>query len=220
MKTARPAPPLPERACPVLVPRSSPAPSRRLSSSAPRVRGHARARSDRRGPEPARAPRAGLSDRVAHLHALKILTGWNWPIRIERRLGLSAFYASLHLSTYAGWKSVRWIFRRSSRHHRAPVILVGFIALLLLCTARVTSTAKMVKRLGFARWKRLTGCVRRGLARGGALLPAGEEGVTEPADLRGDPGLMLRSGWRAGLQGARREGQDPRGLVRSITVDG
>src|SRR5215470_8270686 len=32
---------------------------------------------------------------------LKILTGWTWPIRIRRMLGLfAAFYATLHFTTY------------------------------------------------------------------------------------------------------------------------
>ena len=36
-----------------------------------------------------------------------------------------------------------------------PFILVGFAALLVLLPLAVTSTARMVKRLGFARWKRI-----------------------------------------------------------------
>ncbi len=87
---------------------------------------------------------------------LKIVAGWNWPLRVRRLLGLAAFfYASLHLSTYVvvdqffAWDEI-WkdIVKRK-------FITVGFAAFLLLVPLAATSTNKMVKRLGFARWKRL-----------------------------------------------------------------
>ena len=87
---------------------------------------------------------------------LKIVTGWNWPLSLRRLLGLCAFaYACMHLTTYLvvdqffAWDEI-WkdIVKRK-------FITVGFLAFLLLCPLAVTSTNKMVKRLGFARWKRL-----------------------------------------------------------------
>ena len=87
---------------------------------------------------------------------LKIVAGWNWPLVVRRILGLCAFfYACLHFLTYLvvdqffAWDEI-WkdIVKRK-------FITVGFLAFLLLIPLAVTSTSKMVKRLGFARWKRL-----------------------------------------------------------------
>ena len=87
---------------------------------------------------------------------LKSVAGWNWPIALRKTLGLFAFfYASLHFLTYAIidqglhfkeiWKDI------SER----KFIFIGFTALVLLTPLAITSTSKMLKRLGFARWKRL-----------------------------------------------------------------
>jgi sulfoxide reductase heme-binding subunit YedZ len=87
---------------------------------------------------------------------VKIVTGWNWPLAVRKMLGLCAFaYACMHLTTYLvvdqffAWDEI-WkdIVKRK-------FITVGFLAFLLLCPLAVTSTNKMVKRMGFARWKRL-----------------------------------------------------------------
>jgi sulfoxide reductase heme-binding subunit YedZ len=86
----------------------------------------------------------------------KILFGVTWPIRIRRMLGLMAFfYATLHVLTYAGIDQlghVRDIFADVTKR---PFIAVGFLAWLILVPLAVTSTAKMTKRLGAAKWKRL-----------------------------------------------------------------
>jgi methionine sulfoxide reductase heme-binding subunit len=87
---------------------------------------------------------------------LKAITGWTWPIRVRKTLGLCAFfYAALHLSTYVGldqlldlraiWKDVTERF----------FILVGMTAFVMLVPLALTSTAGSVKRLGFRRWKLL-----------------------------------------------------------------
>jgi sulfoxide reductase heme-binding subunit YedZ len=87
---------------------------------------------------------------------LKIVFGWNWPLALRRMLGLCAFtYACLHFTIYLVldqffawgeiWKDIS----------KRKFITVGFLALVLLVPLAVTSTNKMVKRLGFARWKRL-----------------------------------------------------------------
>jgi sulfoxide reductase heme-binding subunit YedZ len=87
---------------------------------------------------------------------LKIVFGWNWPLGLRRLLGLCAFaYAFLHFSLYLAvdqffawgeiWKDIS----------KRKFITVGFAAFVLLCPLAITSTNKMVKRLGFARWKRL-----------------------------------------------------------------
>lgn len=86
---------------------------------------------------------------------LQTLTGKAWPIKLRKMLGLYAFfYASLHLATYAFDQGLDFkaIF---SDIVKRPFILAGFTAFLLLVPLAVTSTAKMLKRMGFAAWKRL-----------------------------------------------------------------
>ena len=87
---------------------------------------------------------------------LRSVSGWSWPIRWRRMLGLFAFfYASLHFLTYLvldqffDWPAiVKDIAKR-------PYITVGFPAFLMLIPLAVTSTNKMVQRLGAKRWKNL-----------------------------------------------------------------
>ena len=87
---------------------------------------------------------------------VKVATGWAFPLRLRRMLGLEAFlYACLHVVTYFAvdqffdfgeiWKDVL----------KRKFITVGFVAFVLLIPMAVTSTKGMVKRLGFPRWKRL-----------------------------------------------------------------
>jgi sulfoxide reductase heme-binding subunit YedZ len=87
---------------------------------------------------------------------LKIVFGWNWPIRIRRALGLyGALVALLHFLTYAVLDqllNLRAIFADIARR---PFILVGFLALVLLAPVAYTSTKRAVQRLGFKRWKLL-----------------------------------------------------------------
>lgn len=86
----------------------------------------------------------------------KIVLGWTWPNRVRRMLGLFAFtYASLHFATYlvidqgldfaAVWEDVA----------KRKFITIGFASFLILVPLAVTSTDRMVKRLGFKRWKAL-----------------------------------------------------------------
>jgi len=87
---------------------------------------------------------------------LKTITGAVWPIKVRKMLGLYAFfYAALHLLTYAGLDQGLDFKAIFSDIVKRPFILVGFSAFVLLIPLAVTSTAKMVKRLGFAWWKRL-----------------------------------------------------------------
>jgi sulfoxide reductase heme-binding subunit YedZ len=87
---------------------------------------------------------------------IKILTGWKWPLRLRRMLGLETFlYACLHFAVYLGvdqffdwgeiWKDIV----------KRKFITVGFAAFVLLIPLALTSTDGMVRRLGFVRWKRL-----------------------------------------------------------------
>src|SRR5262249_38269948 len=78
---------------------------------------------------------------------LKIFFGWTWPIRLRRMLGLFAFfYATLHVSTYAGLDQVldwRAIFDDVIKR---KFIFVGFAAFVLLIPLAMTSTSTAVKR--------------------------------------------------------------------------
>lgn len=87
---------------------------------------------------------------------IKIVTGWKWPLRLRRMLGLETFlYVCLHFGLYLAidqgfnlgeiWKDIA----------KRKFITVGFLAFLLLIPLAITSTDAMVKRLGFRRWKRL-----------------------------------------------------------------
>jgi sulfoxide reductase heme-binding subunit YedZ len=87
---------------------------------------------------------------------LKILLGWTWPLAIRRMLGLFCFaYACLHLVTYLvldqffDWGAI------GEDIAKRKFITIGFLGFLLLLPLAVTSTNRMVKRLGFPRWKRL-----------------------------------------------------------------
>jgi sulfoxide reductase heme-binding subunit YedZ len=87
---------------------------------------------------------------------LKILTGWTWPIRVRRMLGLFAFfYASLHLLTYVGIdQQLDWAVLWGDVTQR-KFMIVGFLAFLCLAPLAWTSTDASVRRLGFKRWKAL-----------------------------------------------------------------
>ncbi len=86
---------------------------------------------------------------------LRKITGWNELIRYRRMIGLYAFfYACLHFLSYlildqffdwvAIWKDVL----------KRPYITVGTAAFILLIPLAVTSTNKMMARLG-KKWKKL-----------------------------------------------------------------
>src|SRR5205823_6167218 len=81
---------------------------------------------------------------------------WGWAVRVRRMVGLFAFfYGVLHFTIYLAidqgfdWQAIgKDLVKRR-------FITVGFTALVLLVPLAVTSTKGMVRRLGFARWKRL-----------------------------------------------------------------
>jgi sulfoxide reductase heme-binding subunit YedZ len=87
---------------------------------------------------------------------LRKITGWLWLVRLRRMVGLYAFfYACLHFLAYLvldqffDWGNIaKDIIKR-------PYITVGFVAFLLLVPLAVTSTNRMMKRLGGKRWQRL-----------------------------------------------------------------
>ncbi len=87
---------------------------------------------------------------------LQRLSGWTWLAPHRRMIGLFAFfYACLHVGTYVGvdqffdWRAiVADVVKRK-------FITIGMLAFALLLPLALTSTDGSVRRLGYARWKRL-----------------------------------------------------------------
>src|SRR5881409_4466854 len=87
---------------------------------------------------------------------LRRITGLNWLIRFRRMLGLLAFfYGSLHLVTYVAFDRFFHLTTIPSDIVKRPFIAIGMTAFLLMLPLAITSTDKMVKRLGGKRWARL-----------------------------------------------------------------
>lgn len=87
---------------------------------------------------------------------MRRLSGWQWPIRLRRMLGLFAFfYACLHFTTYI-WLDQFFdfsgIYQDIFKRH---FITIGFTSFLLLIPLALTSTQAMMRRLGGRNWQRL-----------------------------------------------------------------
>ena len=84
------------------------------------------------------------------------ITRLNWLIKFRRMLGLFAFfYGFLHLLTYIWFD--RYFNLKSIPGDVAtrPFIAVGMLAFFLMAPLAITSTDKMIKRLGGKTWKKL-----------------------------------------------------------------
>ena len=81
--------------------------------------------------------------------------GWTWLQRLRRMLGLFAFfYAFLHFMTYV-WLDQFFLFDEMARDViKRPFITVGALGFVLLIPLAVTSTNRMMRRLG-RNWQRL-----------------------------------------------------------------
>src|SRR5215510_15535070 len=80
----------------------------------------------------------------------------NSLIKVRRMVGLFAFfYGTLHLLTYVWFDRLFNIFSVAQDVVRRPFILVGMTAFVLMVPLAITSTNKMVKRLGGKRWATL-----------------------------------------------------------------
>jgi sulfoxide reductase heme-binding subunit YedZ len=143
---------------------------------------------------------------VASLAAtpLKTLTGWTWPIRVRRLVGLLAFgYAVLHVSVYVALDQSFAARAILSDVLKRKFILVGFAAFTLLVPLAVTSTDASVRRLGYVRWKRV-----HTLVYPAAMLASVhfiwrvKKDLTEPLVYAGILGvlLLLRVAWRLRLR--------------------
>jgi methionine sulfoxide reductase heme-binding subunit len=87
---------------------------------------------------------------------LQMISGWAWPLRLRKLLGLFAFfYALLHFIVYAAVDQgfdFKTIFEDITTR---KFIAVGFIALVLMVPLAATSTGGAIRRMGAQRWKNL-----------------------------------------------------------------
>lgn len=80
----------------------------------------------------------------------------NSLVKYRRMLGLFAFfYGTLHLLTYVWFDRLFNFVSVAQDVAQRPFILVGMTAFLLMVPLAITSTNKMVKRLGGKGWARL-----------------------------------------------------------------
>jgi len=87
---------------------------------------------------------------------LRRLTGANWLVRLRRMAGLYAFfYGALHLLAYVWFD--KWFDAGAVAQDvaRRRFILVGMLAFASMVPLAVTSTDRMIKRLGGKRWQKL-----------------------------------------------------------------
>ena len=82
--------------------------------------------------------------------------GINSFVKVRRMLGLFAFfYGSLHLLSYIWLDRLFNLLSVTQDVARRPFILVGMTAFFLMLPLAITSTNKMIKRLGGKRWAML-----------------------------------------------------------------
>jgi sulfoxide reductase heme-binding subunit YedZ len=87
---------------------------------------------------------------------LRKIFGANALVKFRRMLGLFAFfYGSLHLLTYVWFDRQFHLLSTIEDIGRRPFILAGMTAFVLMLPLAITSTNRMVKRLGGKRWARL-----------------------------------------------------------------
>ena len=87
---------------------------------------------------------------------LKRLCGWSWLIRLRRMLGLFAFfYGSLHFLTYLVLDQFFDLPAIVKDIAKRPYITVGFPSFLMMIPLAITSTDRMIRRLGGHRWRLL-----------------------------------------------------------------
>lgn len=85
---------------------------------------------------------------------LRRLFHLNWLLKMRRMLGLFGFfYASLHFLTFLWFDHFFDVAEMLSDVIKRPFILVGFCAFVLLIPLALTSTNKMIRRLGAQRWQ-------------------------------------------------------------------
>jgi methionine sulfoxide reductase heme-binding subunit len=84
------------------------------------------------------------------------IVGLNWLVKFRRMLGLFAFfYGFLHLMTYIWFDRYFNLKSVPGDVVSRPFIALGMAAFFLMVPLAITSTSKMVRRLGGKRWNLL-----------------------------------------------------------------
>jgi sulfoxide reductase heme-binding subunit YedZ len=151
------------------------------------------------------------------------LAGWNWFTPNRRVLGLYAFfYALAHFLIFFSLDRELSLSGTFSEMALRPYLAVGSLGLLVMVPLAVTSTNRMIQRLGTARWKQL-----HRLTYVAALAGVVHYGMLVKADLRWPLAFMavltLLLGWRLYVAGTkpapkpptRRPGSRPNPLPES-----
>lgn len=87
---------------------------------------------------------------------LRTITRLNWLVRLRRMLGLFAFfYGFLHLMTYLWFDRFFNLKSVPGDVISRPFIALGMLAFFLMAPLAITSTDKMIQRLGGKRWSML-----------------------------------------------------------------
>jgi sulfoxide reductase heme-binding subunit YedZ len=87
---------------------------------------------------------------------LRKIFGVNSLVKFRRMLGLFAFfYGALHLLTYVWFDRQFKLLSTVQDIAQRPFILAGMTAFVLMVPLALTSTNRMIKRLGGKRWARL-----------------------------------------------------------------
>jgi len=87
---------------------------------------------------------------------LRKITGANWLVKFRRIVGLFAFfYGATHLITYLWFDRFFNVRSIVGDVGQRPFIAIGMMAFFLMVPLAVTSTDKMVKRLGGKLWIKL-----------------------------------------------------------------
>ena len=118
---------------------------------------------DQLGANPAEALIRGLGEWTLRFLCLTLavtplrqLTGWAWLARYRRVLGLWTWaYASQHFIAYLWLDMESSLLQVWSDTLQRPFILMGMLALALLCVLAATSFSAAVRWLGAVRWRRL-----------------------------------------------------------------
>jgi methionine sulfoxide reductase heme-binding subunit len=87
---------------------------------------------------------------------LRKLLGLPWLIQMRRTIGLYAFfYGAIHLLCYIWFDKAFQLGAIGEDTLQRPFIFLGMLSFFVMVPLAITSTNKMVKRLGGRRWNRL-----------------------------------------------------------------
>lgn len=87
---------------------------------------------------------------------LKLLTGWKWPLRLRKTLGLLSFSMVLmHLLTYVLFDQGASLEVVLKEVQERSFIQVGVLAFLMLLSLALTSSRSALKKIGTTNWRRL-----------------------------------------------------------------